>query len=76
MNGATVPTVIQEPGRRLPIAGRHDVLVCGGGSAGLAAALAASRSGASTLLVELNGFLGGIATAALVSEFGGQAGYD
>jgi FAD dependent oxidoreductase len=76
MNGPGVPTAIQEPARRISIAGRYDVLICGGGSAGLAAALAASRSGASTLLVELNGFLGGVATAALVSEFGGQAGYD
>jgi hypothetical protein len=75
MNGPPVPTTVQEPGRRIPIAGRYDVLICGGGSAGLAAALASVRSGASTLLVELNGVLGGVATAALVSEFGGQAGY-
>jgi hypothetical protein len=66
---------IQEPERRIPVAGRYDVLVCGGGSAGVAAAVGAARTGASTLLVELNGFLGGVATAGLVSEFGGQAGY-
>ena len=67
---------ITEPARRTPVAADVDVLVCGGGAAGFAAALAAARTGASTLLVELNGFLGGVATAALVSEFGGQAGYD
>lgn len=42
------------------------MLVAGGGSAGLAAAVAAARSGAETLLVEWHGTLGGMATAALV----------
>lgn len=45
---------------------RCDVLVAGGGSAGLAAAVAAARSGARTVLVEWHGTLGGMATAALV----------
>ncbi len=43
-----------------------DVCVAGGGSAGLAAAVAAARSGARTLLVERHGSLGGMASAALV----------
>lgn len=43
-----------------------DVLVIGGGSAGVAAALAAARTGAHTRLVERYGFLGGMATAAMV----------
>ena len=43
-----------------------DVLVLGGGSAGLAAAVAAARMGAHTVLVERHGMLGGMATAALV----------
>lgn len=45
---------------------RCDVLVIGGGSAGLAAAVAAARSGCRTLLVEWHATLGGMATAALV----------
>ena len=49
----------------------HDVLVVGGGSAGLAAALAAARAGAEVLLVERHGFLGGTGTAALVHSFCG-----
>ena len=43
-----------------------DVFVAGGGSAGLAAAVAAARTGARTLLVERHGSLGGMASAALV----------
>jgi hypothetical protein len=46
----------------LPIAARVDVLVCGGGVAGIGAAVAAARHGAKTLLIERAGFLGGTAT--------------
>jgi len=49
----------------------YDVGVIGGGSAGLAAAVAAARSGARTLLVERHGFLGGMGTASLVHSFCG-----
>lgn len=48
-----------------------DVLVIGGGSAGVAAALAAARQGADTLLVERHGLLGGAGTASLVHSFCG-----
>jgi hypothetical protein len=48
-----------------------DVLVAGGGSAGLAAAVAAARLGARTLLVERHGLLGGMASAALVHSICG-----
>jgi len=53
-------------GTRMP---EFDVLVVGGGNAGCAAALAAARSGARTLLVERYGFLGGTATAAMVGPW-------
>ena len=46
-----------------------EVLVCGGGPGGLAAAVSAARLGADTLLVERYGFLGGMATAGLVNPF-------
>ncbi len=46
-----------------------DVLVVGGGPAGLCAAVAAARGGADTLLIESNGFCGGMATAGLVAPF-------
>jgi NADPH-dependent 2,4-dienoyl-CoA reductase/sulfur reductase-like enzyme len=52
-----------EPARRTPVLARPEVLVVGGGIAGLAAAAAAAREGAETLLVEKLGFLGGTVSA-------------
>ncbi len=48
-----------------------DVAVVGGGAAGVAAALAAARLGARTALIERYGFLGGMATAGMVSTICG-----
>jgi len=50
---------------------KYDVVVVGGGSAGLAAAVAAGSAGARTALVERYGFLGGMATAGMVSTICG-----
>ena len=50
----------------LPVAGDCDVLVVGGGPAGVVAAVAAARGGARTVLLERNPFLGGRATASMV----------
>lgn len=50
-----------------PIQYRMDVTVIGGGLAGCAAAIAAARNGAKTLLVEQTGMLGGMATLGHVS---------
>jgi hypothetical protein len=49
----------------------YDVVVVGGGAAGLAAALAAATGGARTALIERYGFLGGMATAGMVSAICG-----
>ncbi|WP_048440868.1 FAD-dependent oxidoreductase [Caenimonas sp. SL110] len=62
---------ITEPSRDTPVHGEYDVVVLGGGPAGIAAAVAASRAGRSTLLVERYGFLGGMGTAAGVTNFCG-----
>ncbi|MEK3916750.1 FAD-dependent oxidoreductase [Paenibacillus sp. FSL H7-0331] len=58
---------IEEPTRQLPLAGQYDVIVCGGGPAGVAAAIAAARNGARTCLIEVHGCLGGIWTAGALS---------
>lgn len=54
---------------QLPVIQDVDVLVVGGGTAGLCAAVAASRAGASTMLIEQGGCCGGMATQALVGPF-------
>lgn len=47
----------------------YDVVVVGGGSGGVPAAIAAARNGAKVLLVEKNGFLGGLATGGLINPW-------
>jgi FAD dependent oxidoreductase len=59
-------TAIELPPRRALVAGETDVLVVGGGPAGLGAAVGAADAGARVILAERYGFLGGNATAALV----------
>lgn len=49
-----------------------DVIVCGGGPSGVAAAISASRAGCKTLLIERYGFCGGMSTAALVNPWSGH----
>ena len=56
-----------EPARDLPVLGRPDVLVVGGGCAGVAAAVAAARRGADTWLIERSGIVGGLATVGLIN---------
>jgi 2-polyprenyl-6-methoxyphenol hydroxylase-like FAD-dependent oxidoreductase len=57
---------VEEPARRTPVRHECDVLVVGGGTAGVAAAVAAARAGADTLLVERSNALGGLATGGLI----------
>ena len=62
---------IREPERDLPVRGEYDVVVLGGGPAGIAAAASAAALGRKTLMVERYGFLGGMGTAAGVTNFCG-----
>ena len=62
---------LTEPARRTEIGGQYDVVVLGGGPAGIAAAAAAAALGRTVLMVERYGFLGGMGTAAGVTNFCG-----
>ena len=65
------PATLTEPERRIPVYGEYDVVVLGGGPAGIAAAAASGVLGRRTLLIERYGFLGGMGTAAGVTNFCG-----
>src|SRR6185437_4112613 len=65
------PSYVDEPARRVPVGGDYEVVALGGGPAGIAAAASAARHGAKTLLIERYGFLGGMGTAAGVTNFCG-----
>ena len=58
---------IRENARDLPVAGEYDLVVAGGGPAGIATAVTAARGGLKTLLLECHGSLGGIWTSGLLS---------
>lgn len=60
-----------EPAREVLVIGDYDVVVLGGGPAGIAAAAAAGQNGAKVFLAEHYGFLGGMGTAGGVTNFCG-----
>jgi hypothetical protein len=60
-------TFISEPSRQTPVKAETEVLVIGGGTAGVSAAVAAARNGAEVILVERLGYLGGLATGGLIA---------
>jgi FAD-dependent oxidoreductase family protein len=62
---------IDEPARSIPVHGDYEVVVLGGGPAGIAAAASAAAHGRKTILIERYGFLGGAGTAAGVTNFCG-----
>lgn len=61
---------ILEPEREISVVEGADVLIVGGGPAGLGAAITAARNGLDTLLIERYGHLGGMATGGLVLLLG------
>jgi len=73
MMKTTGTSVYETKPRQLPLDVGWDVIVVGGGPAGCAAATAAAREGARTLLIEATGALGGMGTLGLVPWFCGYA---
>lgn len=67
---------VTEQARTLPVRAEVDVVVAGGGPSGVNAAIAAARSGASTLLVERYGYLGGMMTGSNVTWYLGLGNGD
>lgn len=55
--------------KKLSVKKNYDVIVCGGGVAGAAAAISSAKSGVSTLLIEKSTILGGLATLGLINYF-------
>ncbi|NPV80253.1 MAG: FAD-dependent oxidoreductase [Firmicutes bacterium] len=62
---------VKESERKTPIIGKYDVVVVGGGVAGIVSSIAAARNGAKVALIEQYGFLGGTATAGLMACING-----
>ena len=55
--------------KSIPVKKQYDVIVCGGGVAGVAAAVSAANNGLSTLLLEKSNILGGLGTLGLINLF-------
>ena len=66
---------VVEKERKTPVLFKTDVIVAGGGMAGVSAALAAARKGANVLLIERYGQLGGLATGGLITSLLGYGRY-
>ena len=60
-----------EPSKEIDVFGEYDVIIVGGGVAGLTAAIACGRNNVKTLLIERFGYLGGTATASLMNNING-----
>ena len=67
-----MPRTVPEAARAVPVLEEAEVLVVGGGVAGCAAAYAAAKAGARTVLLERNGCLGGVATATVMANIGNR----
>ena len=69
---------VRSPARALPVIGRYDTVVVGGGTGGAAAGIGAARAGARTLVIEHLHGLGGVGTLGRISIYynGNKAGFN
>ena len=72
MGVLTMTKYIEETARRTPLVATADVIVVGAGPAGFSAAICAARQGASTILIEQSGAIGGVASSGLMSHWTGD----
>ncbi len=70
------PTILQDA-RAIPVLGKYDVVVIGGGTSGAPAGISAARQGAKTLVVEYQHMLGGVGTTGAISKYyhGNRVGF-
>lgn len=59
---------VVESESEIPVTAEYDVIIAGGGTAGMIAAISAARNGADTLIVEYHGFLGGNVTGGYMTK--------
>ncbi len=67
----TPQEMLEVPATSIPVYGDADIVVLGGGPAGITSAISAARNGKKVILIERYGFLGGMGTAAGVTNFCG-----
>ena len=63
------PARVPQSAHALPVLGRYDVVVVGGGTSGAPAGIAAARQGAKTLVVEYLHGLGGVGTLGMIDKY-------
>ena len=65
-HGVSIPDIVRRPEAAVPVVATSDVVVVGGGPAGVSAAVSAARNGVSVTLVERYPYLGGLASGGMV----------
>lgn len=65
--------IYREKEKEIPVCTEADVIVCGAGPAGIGAAIVAARQGAKVVLLESQDCIGGMATAGMMSHWGGRS---